>query len=164
MIYNDVFKKLSRRGVKYLVVGGVAVVLHGYTRFTADLDLIIDPSPENIDKLFSALRDLGYLPRVPVTAQEFKEERKRREWMDEKNTKVFSFFHRRDPLKIIDILIGELPRYKKFKKVIFEIDGVKIPAASVSELKQLKEKAGRVKDREDIRFLSRIERVKRCKR
>lgn len=43
MIYNDVFKKLSRRGVKYLVVGGVAVVLHGYTRFTADLDLIIDP-------------------------------------------------------------------------------------------------------------------------
>lgn len=86
--------------------------------------------------------------------------------MDEKNTEVFSFFHRRDPLKIIDILIGELPRYKKFKKVIFEIDGVKIPAASVSvsELKQLKEKAGRVKDREDIRFLSRIERVKRCKR
>ena len=42
---------LNREGVKYVVIGGFAVFLHGFPRFTEDIDLFIDPSPENISKL-----------------------------------------------------------------------------------------------------------------
>src|SRR3989338_5156100 len=160
MIYSEVFKKFNQLKIKYIVVGGVAVVLHGYVRYTADLDIIVDPSPENIDKLFSALHELNYLPRVPVTAEEFKQEKKRREWIEQKNMKAFSFFHRKDPLKMFYILVGELPKYKKFKRVIYEADGIAIPTASISDIKRLKLKADRLKDREDIRQLAHLSKIK----
>lgn len=163
MIYGEVFEKFNQRKLKYLVVGGVAVVLHGYVRYTADLDIIVDPSPENIDKLFSTLHELNYLPRVPVTAEEFKQERKRREWIEQKNMKAFSFFHRKDPLKMVDVLVGELPKFKRFKKVIYEIDGIAIPTASVSDITRLKLKADRLKDREDIRKLSQLSKTRKKK-
>jgi len=38
-------------GVKYIVIGGCAVILHGYYRTTHDIDLLVDPSPENIAKI-----------------------------------------------------------------------------------------------------------------
>jgi hypothetical protein len=41
MYYEDVFKKLDEKGIRYLVVGGVALVLHGVIRLTADLDLLV---------------------------------------------------------------------------------------------------------------------------
>lgn len=163
MIYIEVFKKLNRRKVKYAVVGGVAVVLHGYVRNTLDLDLIIDPSPKNVDNLFSSLHDLGYLPRVPVTAEEFKQKGKRKEWLEQKNMKAFSFFHLRDPLKIIDILISEINQYEKFKKVFFKAGGVTIPVISISDLKRLKLKANRLRDRDDIYHLNYLEKIKKNK-
>jgi hypothetical protein len=47
--------------VKYLVIGGVAAILHGVPRATFDLDILIDPTPENGKKLLDALleADLG---------------------------------------------------------------------------------------------------------
>ena len=71
LFYEDVFEKLNQKKVRYCVAGGVAAVLHGVMRMTIDLDLIIDMSPDNIDKFFEALSELGYRPRVPVTAEDF---------------------------------------------------------------------------------------------
>ena len=36
---------LNRAQVRYLIVGGLAVVAHGFVRFTADIDLVLDPDP-----------------------------------------------------------------------------------------------------------------------
>ncbi len=44
VFYEEVFRKLSDREVKYAVAGGVALVLHGVVRLTADLDLIVELS------------------------------------------------------------------------------------------------------------------------
>ena len=41
IFYGKVFKALNKAKVKYVVAGGVAVVLYGYTRYTGDLDLIV---------------------------------------------------------------------------------------------------------------------------
>jgi len=46
--FEPVLKGLSDAGVRYLVVGGVAVVLHGHLRTTGDLDLVVELSPENL--------------------------------------------------------------------------------------------------------------------
>jgi len=53
-----VLDALNRARVRYLVVGGVAVVLHGYLRTTADLDLVIDLAPDNALQAVKALTAL----------------------------------------------------------------------------------------------------------
>ena len=57
---------LNRARVRYLVVGGLAVVAHGYVRFTADLDLVLDPERESLRRAIYALTALGYRPRAPA--------------------------------------------------------------------------------------------------
>jgi Nucleotidyl transferase of unknown function (DUF2204) len=52
-------RSLNREGVRYLLIGGFAVILHGLVRTTKDIDLLIDPSEENIRRLKKAL---GTLP------------------------------------------------------------------------------------------------------
>ena len=46
---EKLLKELSAAGVRYLVVGGVAVVLYGYMRAAFDLDRLIDAEPSNVD-------------------------------------------------------------------------------------------------------------------
>ncbi len=56
---QDVFASLEENGVRYLVVGGVAAVLHGVPRATLDLDLLIEATRDNVDRLLAALQDAG---------------------------------------------------------------------------------------------------------
>lgn len=49
---------LHERDIRFVVIGGVAVGAHGYVRATADLDLVPDPDPENLDRLVTALDSL----------------------------------------------------------------------------------------------------------
>jgi hypothetical protein len=51
---------LTEFGVEYLVIGGIACVLHGYVRATTDVDILIERSTENADRLLEALRGLGW--------------------------------------------------------------------------------------------------------
>jgi Nucleotidyltransferase of unknown function (DUF6036) len=53
-----VFATLSKHGVEYVVVGGLAVQVHGHTRMTNDLDLIPDPTRQNLGRLADALNAL----------------------------------------------------------------------------------------------------------
>jgi hypothetical protein len=51
---------LKARNVKALVVGGYAVAFHGRPRFTKDIDVFVESSPENADRLMLALADFGF--------------------------------------------------------------------------------------------------------
>jgi hypothetical protein len=53
---------LDRHRVEYVVIGGVAVQAHGHVRMTQDLDLVPEPSEENLNRLAAALRELGARP------------------------------------------------------------------------------------------------------
>lgn len=54
---QDVFASLNRHDVRYVVIGGIAAVLHGVPRATFDLDLLIDASLDNAQRLIAALLD-----------------------------------------------------------------------------------------------------------
>jgi hypothetical protein len=64
--YSDVIDRLERDQVRYVVVGGVAVVLHGHARPIADLDLVIDPAPDETNRTLRALCGLGFVPSLPL--------------------------------------------------------------------------------------------------
>jgi hypothetical protein len=49
-LYVPVFEALNHMQVRYVVVGGLAAVLHGYARLTADIDLMVDLEPEEAKK------------------------------------------------------------------------------------------------------------------
>ena len=64
--YCDVFDSLERYDVRYVVISGVAVVLHGHARPIADLDLVIDPAPEEATRAMHALAGNGFVPSIPL--------------------------------------------------------------------------------------------------
>jgi hypothetical protein len=107
MYYEEVFAALNKAGVRYLVVGGVAVVIYGVLRLTADLDLMVDLESGNLKKFLRALEVLGYKPKLPVRANDFADPKKRAKWIADKNMKMFSFFHPQMEYKVIDVFIDE---------------------------------------------------------
>jgi hypothetical protein len=64
--YSDVFDRLERDCVRYAVISGVAVVLHGHVRPVADLDLVIDPAPDEAERALRALAGRGFVPSIPL--------------------------------------------------------------------------------------------------
>ncbi|MEW6620477.1 MAG: DUF6036 family nucleotidyltransferase [bacterium] len=155
MYYEDVFKELNREKVRYLIVGGVAVVLHGVVRLTVDLDIFVDFSKENIEKFALCMKNLGYRPKLPVKIEELQDVKKRKIWIEEKEAKVFSLFHLTKHEEHLDIFIYEpIPfedAYQKRKIVVAK--GMEIPVVSIDDLIKMKEIAGREQDWADISAL-----------
>lgn len=58
--FKEFIQSLNENNVRYLVVGGYAVAVHGHPRYTKDLDVWIDPSVENAAKLIKALQQFGF--------------------------------------------------------------------------------------------------------
>ena len=56
---QDVFRSFQKHDVKYVVIGGIASILHGVPRATFDLDILIEATPENAQQLLAALLDAG---------------------------------------------------------------------------------------------------------
>jgi hypothetical protein len=63
-----VFACFERRSVRYVVIGGIAAVLHGVPRATFDVDVLIEPSRENAAALLDALREAGFGTADLITA------------------------------------------------------------------------------------------------
>ncbi|HEX7843855.1 MAG TPA: hypothetical protein VF469_40550 [Kofleriaceae bacterium] len=58
--FRDLIELLNRHGVRYMAVGGFAVAVHGKPRYTKDLDLWVEVSPENAQRIVAALDDFGF--------------------------------------------------------------------------------------------------------
>ncbi len=56
---TDVFKSFQKHEVKYVVIGGIASILHGVPRATFDLDILIEPTHDNAKHLLNALTHAG---------------------------------------------------------------------------------------------------------
>jgi len=57
--FEDMLRLLANHRVRYLVVGGLAVVFHGKPRYTKDMDIWVEPSPANIQRANRALAEFG---------------------------------------------------------------------------------------------------------
>ncbi|RJP24284.1 MAG: hypothetical protein C4527_19095 [Candidatus Omnitrophota bacterium] len=57
---KDVFKSFQNHDVKYVIIGGIAAILHGVPRATFDLDLLIKATPDNARRFLDALLDADF--------------------------------------------------------------------------------------------------------
>ncbi|HSH39451.1 MAG TPA: hypothetical protein VK993_11765 [Chthoniobacterales bacterium] len=143
--------------IPFLVVGGIAVVEHGYGRNTFDVDLVIRLTPDFIERAFRALEQIGYRPSVPITAAEFADSDVRRRLLQEKNMQVLNFWsdsHRETPL---DVFTTEPFDFAvEYERAIERAvaPGLTVRIVSLNTLFAMKRDAKRPKDLADIDELS----------
>ena len=107
---DAIVRALNAANVRYLMAGGLAVVAHGYVRFTADIDLILDLESANVTRAIAALEGLGYRPRAPVAFAEFADPKKRAQWVRDKNLTVFSVHSPQHALTEVDLFQAGRPQ------------------------------------------------------
>lgn len=157
--FDFIFAALEKARVRYLVVGGVAVVLHGHLRFTADIDLVVGFEAGNARAALDALKDLGYQPRAPVPVEQFLEASTRERWAREKSMTVFSLWSQRFPATNVDLFVEEpFPFAEAWARATqVQLGDVRVPVASIADLIAMKKRAGRPNDLEDIKALESLE-------
>lgn len=150
---------LNASGLRFLIAGGLAVVAHGHVRFTADIDLILDLDSPSLKDGLAALEALGYKPRAPVPIADFANPTRRRSWIEEKGLTVFSLHSPVHPATELDIFVSAPfefgPAYSAAK--VHEIaSGLPARFVDLERLLEMKRKAGRPRDAEDIAALERL--------
>jgi hypothetical protein len=147
-IFNDDFRDfiqaLNHQNVEYLLVGGYAVILHGYRRATGDMDIWVNRTKENYQKLTRAFSEFG-LPLFDMTEEKF---------LNPDSVDVFSFGRPPVSIDILTQLKGV-----KFNEAyphahIFEDEGLHLRFIELSNLIKAKKAAGRYKDLDDIEKLT----------
>ncbi|MBM3246601.1 MAG: nucleotidyltransferase family protein [Candidatus Omnitrophica bacterium] len=164
VLYEEILREFQKQKVKYVLVGGIAVNLHGFLRSTADLDILVEMSNENLRKIVSILKKIGYHVKQPVDPMGIADEELRYDWIHDKHMKAFNFY-KEDELKEVDIIIESPVSYEIAKTDALNIkigDNV-VPVISVRNLIKMKKNTGRNVDKFDIAELKRIKKLERAK-
>ena len=147
-IFNDDFRdfilELNKADVKYILVGGYSVILHGYSRTTGDMDIWVDRTKENYQKVRQAFLNFG-MPVFDMTEQAF---------LYHPNWDVFTFG---TPPSSIDIMVSVkgLNFDECFEQsIFFEDDGLSIRTIHINNLIAAKKASGRSKDLDDLENLN----------
>lgn len=141
--FRDFIQQLNETEVKYILVGGYSVILHGYSRNTGDMDIWVEATPENYRKLKLAFLLFG-MPVFDMTEEHF---------LNHPDWDVFTYGR---PPASIDIMtrVKGLDFAGCFDKaVFFEEDGLMIRTIHINNLIDAKKASGRAKDQQDIENL-----------
>lgn len=138
--FREFIQSLNDNNVEYILVGGYAVILHGYIRSTADMDVWVHKTKENYQKLKKALQQF----QVPVIAQN--------EFLGNKFD-VWGFGREPNRIEIMSEIKGVEfgDAYSKCK--IYKQNSFSIKFIHLNHLLIAKEAAGRFKDKNDIEQL-----------
>lgn len=148
-----VFQALAEADVRFLVVGGLAVNVHGLMRMTLDIDLVLKLEVVNIARTFAALSSVGYHPVVPVTAAEFGDVETRETWVREKNMRVLRFHSDEHRETEVDVFASEPFAFDEeyAQAIVRELAGVGgVHVVSLATLIRMKEEAARPQDLADV--------------
>jgi len=158
MYYFEILEGLYKSKVRYLIAGGLAVNLYGVPRVTQDIDIVIAMDRENVLKITSLLKELSYVPRLPVSPDDLANPDKVKDWIENKNLKAFSFYHKNENYKVIDIvLVHPLDFEKSFKnRTVKRAKDIDIYLASIDDVVKMKEFSGRSQDLSDIEMLNKV--------
>jgi hypothetical protein len=136
MFYLDLFGALARHDVRYVVVGGLALNLHGVERATMDVDLVIALDVPNLGAAIDAFQSLELVPVAPVTMDEARVPETLRLWRRDKNMVAFGMRPRQGVGPSVDCLIDPPVSFADLARHAVEksIGGIRVPVASVDDL------------------------------
>jgi hypothetical protein len=154
-LYDDVYTALEEARVRYVVVGGMAVVMSGHVRATVDLDIVVDLEPAAAMRAMDALSDLGLQPRVPIAPRDFAKPDVRESWIRDKHMQVLSFYDPQHPAREVDVFVAyplDFDMLTAGSRLVAVGDRA-VPVARIEHLIEMKQAAGRPRDLEDINAL-----------
>ena len=154
----ELLKSLSEARVGYVLVGGLAVQLHGYLRSTFDIDLVLAMNDENLARFIDVVKRCGMKPVIPVDIDALRDARQIEQWHREKGMLAFVLREPQAGGNVIDILVRPEITYERLLKnaVEAELSGNKVCIAGIDDLLVMKRAANRPKDRLDIEALEKI--------
>ena len=157
--FERVFRLLNDHDIRYVIVGGIAVILHGSPRLTADLDIIIDLEPAQARTAIEVLQRAGFVAEVPVDIRQFADETVRRSWIVEKHMKALSLHDGEMPPTVIDLLAESPIVFEELygRAKLVSLDDMTLRVAAIPDLIALKRLSGRPEDLRDIEELEKID-------
>lgn len=152
---EQVLAALEEADARYLVVGGVAVVLHGRLRTTADLDLVLSVDAANLDAALRAFEELDLRPRAPVPLRAFADSEQRADWVENRNMTVFSLWSAQFPGLEVDVFVTPPFDFDEVhaRSIRVRLDRTEVSVISLSDLIAMKRASGRALDLDDIAAL-----------
>ncbi len=150
MFYEEIIRKFNNAGVRYAIVGGVAVNLHGHIRMTADLDIVLELEDSNLAKAVTTLRESGFSCKIPVDPMGLADSNTRNDSIKNKNMKALNFYRGTEE---VDLVIDSPVKYEDAEKTIFPVKDIDYPIVSKEDLIKMKEVTSRHRDMDDIKKL-----------
>lgn len=148
----SVFRSLDRHGVRFVVIGGLGGRLHGSPTVTRDTDICYERSPENLERLAEALRELDVELRGVGEAVPF--------LLDAKTLAAGDHFTFTSSAGDLDVLgtpagVGGFDDLAE-RAEVFDLDGLEVLVASIDDLMRMKRAAGRPKDLIELEVLGAV--------
>jgi len=149
---EKVCRALADKGVRYAIVGGHAVALHGAVRGTVDIDLVIDWNLASLQNSEAALRSLGLESRLPISADDvfaFRDE-----YVENRNLVAWNFHNPSDISQQVDIIIVYNLKGRRRQKI--RTGSGQLYLLSLQDLLNMKKASGRPQDLADVEALERL--------
>ena len=153
----EILTELHDHGVDFVIVGGVAAVLHGGSRATFDLDIVPNLAPDSWRAAVDLLWALGARPRIPEPLERIRDVEHVRRWRVEKNMLALNF-RTPDGTAEVDLLVSHSDEFEQLlrRAVQVSIGDRTFSVASIDDLLAMKRASGRPQDVLDIQELQRI--------
>lgn len=141
--FQDFIKSINNAKVKYVLVGGYSVIFHGFPRTTGDLDIFVEVSKENYQKINKAFFEFG-LSVFDMTEENF---------LFNKNMTVFSFGRAPVSIEILKEISGLSFEEVYVNAIDTEIEEIPVKVIQLKDLIKNKKASGRAKDLNDLENL-----------
>ena len=154
----ELLQSLCDAQVDYVLVGGLAVQLHGFLRSTFDIDLVLAMNDENLVRFIDVAKQYGLVPAIPVSIDSLRNAEQIEAWYREKGMLAFALREPQIGGSMLDVLVRPDVPFDQLllNAVAGELYGRRVPIASIDDLLTMKRVANRPKDRLDVVALEKI--------
>jgi len=140
--FKEFIQSLNDNDVRYLVVGGYAVALHGHPRYTKDIDIWIEPDPENAARMVKAIIQFGF-ESLGLETDDFLE-----------NDVIIQLGYPPNRIDLMTSLSGVNFKSCYAERISVKVDGVGVNFIDLASLKKNKSATGRSQDLADLENLA----------
>ncbi|GAB4175869.1 MAG: hypothetical protein Fur0039_18620 [Rhodocyclaceae bacterium] len=160
----DLIRNLADARIDYVLVGGLAVALHGYRRVTMDVDVVLAMTPENLRRFIDCAKAAGLRPVLPVPIEALANPGQIEQWHREKGMLAFALRGPDRMAAVIDVLVKPVIPFAELRRdaVMVPVATLTIPVASIEHLIAMKSGTGRSKDAIDIEELRKLQAGRTC--